>query len=166
MNPADLHVALGDEFHTLVLGKPQRRAEPESKRLPVVALFKIVSYEDDHDRRQKDVQDFAAILKRFDPDDTRRFGDDVIAAGLEYEVAGAFLIGKDLAPLCSVEEGQLVVNFITQLRDAESRPSQLFRRPSKVTMTIRSSAFRHRCKIDGNPAVCVRKPPPIRRAAA
>jgi predicted nucleotidyltransferase len=99
--------------------------------LPVVALLKIVSYEDDPHRRQKDVQDFAVILKRCDPDDSRRFGDDVIAAGLEYEVAGAFLIGKDLGPLCSPEERQLLVNFIAKLRDTESRPSQLFRRAIK-----------------------------------
>jgi predicted nucleotidyltransferase len=99
--------------------------------LPVIALLKIASYEDDPHKRQKDVQDFAALLRRFDPDDTRRFGDDVIAAGLEYDVTGAFLIGKDLAPLCSAGERQLLVNFIAQLRDTESRPSQLFRRAIK-----------------------------------
>jgi predicted nucleotidyltransferase len=96
--------------------------------LPVVALLKIVSYEDDPDRRQKDMQDFAAILKRFDPDDTRRFGDDFVAAGLEYELTGAFLIGKDLGSLCSPEEGHLLVSFIAKLRDTDSRSSQLFRR--------------------------------------
>jgi predicted nucleotidyltransferase len=100
--------------------------------LPVVALLKVVSYADDPHRRQKDVQDFAAILKRFNPDDARRFSDDVIATGLEYQVIGAFLIGKDLSPLCSAEERQLVVSFITQLRDTEKRSSQLFRRAVEI----------------------------------
>jgi predicted nucleotidyltransferase len=96
--------------------------------LSVVALLKIISYVDDPHRRQKDVQDFAAILKRFNPEDERRFADDVVATGLQYEVTGAFLIGKDVSPLCSGEERNLVVSFIARLRDAESRSSQLFRR--------------------------------------
>jgi predicted nucleotidyltransferase len=96
--------------------------------LPVLALLKIVAYQDNPSQRQKDIKDLAAIIKRFDPDDDRRFGDDVIALGLEYETTGAFLIGKDLALICSPDEHQVVTSFITLLRDTDSLPSLLFRR--------------------------------------
>jgi predicted nucleotidyltransferase len=76
--------------------------------LPVLVLLKIVAYLDNPAQRQKDIQDLAAMIKRFDPDDDRRFGNDVLDAGLEYETTGAYLVGKDLAPLCSPDERQLV----------------------------------------------------------
>ncbi len=96
--------------------------------LPVLALLKIVSYQDNPSQRQKDIKDFAAIIQRFDPDDTRRFGEEILAAKLEYDTTGAFLVGKDLAPLCSPDEEQWVKHFIARLRDPDTDASRLFRR--------------------------------------
>jgi len=105
--------------------------------LPVVLLLKIVSYEDDPHSRQKDVQDVAAILNRFDPDDSRRFSSEVIAAALEYDTAGAFLLGKDLATVFPQRKAD---GRSIRCATARYRKPNTFAAPSTGTMMIRSNA--------------------------
>ena len=94
--------------------------------LAVVALLKMTAYLDSPHTREKDVQDWAAILARYEPGDSRRFADEAIAANLDYEAVGAYWIGRDLGALCSGEERALVDRFTAQLRDERSRPYSVF----------------------------------------
>jgi predicted nucleotidyltransferase len=96
--------------------------------LHVLALLKIVAYSENPERRQKDLMDFAAILKRYDPEDSRRFGLDILDTGLDYDLVGAYLIGRDLIPICSPEESLIVNGFIGKVRDRDSPTFRLFRR--------------------------------------
>lgn len=70
--------------------------------LPVVALLKMVAFLDNPQDREKDVEDVAAILVRHEPEDSRRFSDEVVTTHLTYEAVGAYWIGKDLRSICEV----------------------------------------------------------------
>ena len=94
--------------------------------LPVVTLLKIAAYLDNPYDREKDVEDLAAILARHEPEQARRFSDEIVMRHLNYEAVGAYWIGKDLRALCSMEEKTLVDHFISQLSEEHSRTYQLF----------------------------------------
>jgi predicted nucleotidyltransferase len=96
--------------------------------LAVVALLKMVAYLEKPHEREKDVEDWAAILRLHEPEDSRRYSDETMATQLDYEAVGAYWIGKDLRVLCSVDEGVLVERFATQLRDERSRAYHIFMR--------------------------------------
>jgi predicted nucleotidyltransferase len=96
--------------------------------LPVLALLKIVAYLDNPHARERDIQDLAALLMRYEPDDSQRFGEDVLAAGLEYDAVPAYLIGKEVGMLCSPDERVLVSRFLNQLGDPDGRPFHTFSR--------------------------------------
>jgi predicted nucleotidyltransferase len=96
--------------------------------LPTLALLKIVAYLENPYEREKDLADFAALLSRFEPDDEKRFAADVLDAGMDYDAVPAYLIGKDLAALCSGEETTLVAKLLGQLQDHASRSFQIFSR--------------------------------------
>lgn len=84
--------------------------------LVTLVLLKIVSYMDDPETRQKDLQDIASIMDKFEEDGDRRFSDEVLDAGVQYDVAGAFLLGRDLARLCtSQDEIAVVSRFLREL---------------------------------------------------
>jgi predicted nucleotidyltransferase len=68
--------------------------------LHVLALLKIVAYLDAPAIRQKDIGDLLLILDRYAEDGERRFGDDVLDAAIQYDEAGAFLLGRDLRTSC------------------------------------------------------------------
>lgn len=72
--------------------------------LVVLALTKIVSYLDDPHRRQKDLQDLIVLMHKYEEVGDRRFSDEVLDAHVEYEEAGAYLLGRDLRALCSTED--------------------------------------------------------------
>ena len=109
--------------------------------LPVLALLKIVAYLDNPYEREKDVEDLATLLTRYEPDDAARFSDEVLDAGLSYDTAGPFLIGKALRALCSNEEAALVENFLSQVDHEESRSFNIFARTLN-TATDEASASR------------------------
>ncbi|PWT98986.1 MAG: hypothetical protein C5B51_28160 [Terriglobia bacterium] len=96
--------------------------------LHVLALLKIVAYSESPYRRQKDLADVAALLKRYDPEDVRRFGPEILDIGLDYELVAAYLIGRDLAPICSTEENRLIHALIERLRDRDSPDFRIFQR--------------------------------------
>jgi hypothetical protein len=57
----NLHIALGNEFHTLVLGKPQKRAEPESKRLGAATVQVLFTCLAETDATALPVRELAAM---------------------------------------------------------------------------------------------------------
>jgi predicted nucleotidyltransferase len=90
--------------------------------LPVLALLKILAFMDNPRARQKDIEDFVEILKRYEQDGERRFSEVVFDARVSFEDAGALLLGRDVAHLCTPDEARVVENFISQARN-DDRPA-------------------------------------------
>lgn len=86
---------------------------------PVLALLKILAFMDNPHARQKDIEDFVELLKRYEQEGDRRFSDAVFDAGVNFEEAGAFLLGVDLARLCTPKETGLVQSFVSEANDDE-----------------------------------------------
>jgi len=88
--------------------------------LVVLTLLKIVSYVDQPAARQKDLDDLAAILNVYGEDGERRFSDEVLDAGVDYSEAGAYLLGRDLARLCTEgDERDAVERFIQAIPEGD-----------------------------------------------
>ena len=86
----------------------------------VLALLKIVAYLDDPYRRQKDLGDLAGLMHAYEEDGERRFSDEVLDAGVDYTEAGAYLLGRDLAGLCSAEdEREAIDRFLQRFADPD-----------------------------------------------
>ena len=81
--------------------------------LVVLTLLKIVAYLDQPGVRQKDLDDLAAIVEVYEQDGERRFSDEVLDGGVDYNEAGASLLGRDLARLCNEhDERDAVERFL------------------------------------------------------
>lgn len=73
--------------------------------VPIVALLKIVSYQDRPTERERDLQDLAYILDRYPAaDDDRRFSDLVYENDMTSETAGAFVLGTELGAWIDARE--------------------------------------------------------------
>jgi predicted nucleotidyltransferase len=84
----------------------------------VLGLLKIVAYLDAPQIREKDLQDLTVLMQRYEEDSDRRFGDEVLDAGVEYDEAGPYLLGRDLRTLCTAEdEVQAVERFLQRVCD-------------------------------------------------
>jgi predicted nucleotidyltransferase len=84
--------------------------------LQVLALLKLTAYLDSPSMRQKDLGDVLLILDKYAEDGERRFGDEVLDAGLQYDEAGAFLLGHDLRALCVMpEDADTVRRFLQRV---------------------------------------------------
>jgi predicted nucleotidyltransferase len=100
--------------------------------LPVLVLLKIVSFLDGPYARQKDLQDFGCILASYEEDGERRFSDEVLDAGLNYDCAGPYLLGRDLGKLCDQDDERAVVKrFIQQISDEDHFAFSMLRRLSR-----------------------------------
>jgi predicted nucleotidyltransferase len=84
----------------------------------VLALIKRAASLDRPVLREKDLADLLLIMACYEAETDRRFGDDVLAAGVEYDEAGAFLLGRDLQRICRapVETGA-VEKFLQRVTD-------------------------------------------------
>lgn len=92
--------------------------------VPVLALLKIAAFVESPYTRAKDVQDIYAILDRYELDGDRRFSLEVYDAGVDYEHAGAWLLGQDLAALSTPGEARLVAKFVNKVGD-EATPEAM-----------------------------------------
>jgi predicted nucleotidyltransferase len=82
----------------------------------VLMLLKIVAFQDDPNRRAKDLPDIRSLLQRYKEDSDLLFGDEIIEADLsDFSLAPAFLMGMHLRQLCTAEETTLVLNFFENL---------------------------------------------------
>jgi predicted nucleotidyltransferase len=111
--------------HAFAEALPERVAN--NLTLPVVPpvvlmLLKIIAFLDDPNRRAKDLFHIRALLSRYEADSDRIFTDAIADAGIEYNLANAFLLGKDLRALCTDVEGELVKRFIATVGDEDSPP--------------------------------------------
>jgi len=96
--------------------------------VPVLTLLKIASFLDSPYDRQKDAQDILSILARYEIEGDRRFGAEVYDAGVDYDRAGAFLLGEDLAMLCTGAEVELMMKFLSGVQDDTTALSTAFAR--------------------------------------
>jgi predicted nucleotidyltransferase len=88
--------------------------------LVVLALLKMVSYVDSPRTRQKDLGDVLTIVRTYEESNDRRFNDEILDSGLEYDEAGAYLLGRDLRALCaSAEEVEAVHRFLERVNDRD-----------------------------------------------
>ena len=88
--------------------------------LPVLALLKIVSYSDDPHARQKDLRDLVALMRSYEEDGERRFSDEVLDVGVDYQESGAYLLGRDLRALCTGEDEEDAVDrFLERVCNAD-----------------------------------------------
>jgi predicted nucleotidyltransferase len=85
--------------------------------IPVLAILKIVAYQDRPQERERDLADLAYILTDFEPDD--RFSDEVVDLGLTYEEAGPFLLAKEIATIAGPAEAGRVSQFVAASLDEE-----------------------------------------------
>ncbi len=96
--------------------------------VPVLALLKIASFLDSPYDRQKDAQDILSILERYEIEGDRRFSTEIYDAGVDYDRAGAFLLGQDLAMLCKGMEAELVTKFTCALQNDTTVEATAFAR--------------------------------------
>ena len=88
----------------------------------VLALTKIVSFTDDPYRRAKDLTDIRSLLARYEEDSDRIFDEVVFEARLSHiGLANAFLLGLDLAQICTAEEMDIVQKFARRFGDEEDQ---------------------------------------------
>lgn len=62
------------------------------------------------------------LLERYESDGDRRFSAEVYDAGVNYDNAGASLLGQDLAVLCREDEAAPVAGFLSVVQD-DSKPA-------------------------------------------
>lgn len=84
--------------------------------VPVIALLKVVAYEEHPAQRERDLGDIAHILAYHVPDnDPRRYSDEVFEAGLRGEEVSGFLLGRDLARLVNQQERAALDAFLARV---------------------------------------------------
>lgn len=89
----------------------------------VIAVLKMISYLDRPRERERDLHDLAYILESYvRPDDDRRFEPSVLDAGLRYEQASAYLLGRDLRILVNASERRGIEQFLARAQN-ERDPS-------------------------------------------
>lgn len=105
---------------------------------PVVALLKIVAYAEDPYRRQKDLDDLRALLRRHEAQSDRIFSEDVFAAELEdVEYANAFLLGLDVGAIATDEDANVVHAFLNKHQISEADRAELDRDDLRQGETLR-----------------------------
>jgi predicted nucleotidyltransferase len=96
--------------------------------LPAIAMLKMAAYLDRPSERARDLEDLGYIVDNYCYDnDERRYSQPVVDAGVQYEQAGAFLLGQDLASLVDGRERDLIKRFLTKLRDTNDGAGTLSR---------------------------------------
>ena len=97
--------------------------------LLVLTLLKIVSYLDRPPERERDIRDIGELFNRYESEnDERRFSDEVVEYQINFDSVGAFLLGFDLARICSPTEQQVVRTFVDEIRNERSQGYTFLRR--------------------------------------
>ena len=85
--------------------------------LHVIALLKMVSFFDQPYERRRDLMDLAHLFSdSLAADDPRRFADDVLSAGVTFETASAFVLGRPLREIANDKERDIVRLFLRHAR--------------------------------------------------
>ena len=89
------------------------------------ALLKVVAYMDRPTARSKDLGDLVDAFARYEDEGDRRF--ELFEVGvdnspLQFEEAGAYLLGTDVAVLAAPKTRGVIQDFLAGLTDEYSRP--------------------------------------------
>jgi len=115
--------------------------------VPVLAVLKIVAYEDRTAERERDLADLAYIFTGYESTD--RFVDDVIALGMPYDEVGPFLLARTIAGMVNDAERVHVNRFVREASDEDdpsgthakllaSGPPSWRRNPDELTQCLRT----------------------------
>lgn len=88
-------------------------------------LLKVIAYMDRPAARSKDLGDLIDTITRYEEEGDRRFGlfdVSVDNAPVQFEEAGAYLLGTDVAALAAPRTRDVVQEFLAGLTDEYSRP--------------------------------------------
>lgn len=91
--------------------------------LPVLALLKMISWQDKPTARLKDLGDFRRIIENALPDDADcRFDPEhpVCRAGLDHDAQGAFWVGHELGQISQAPHVHWAKRFLDRMRDDHS----------------------------------------------
>ena len=84
--------------------------------VPVIALLKMVSYQESPATRERDLEDLAYVFDRYpETDDDRRYSDAALDSGLPSEAIGAFVLGTELGAMVNERERSEVERWIAML---------------------------------------------------
>lgn len=135
--------------------KPIRLAEDLLIRVappPAVIVMKMAAYLDRPSEREKDLKDFGHMLESYaGGDDSRRFSDDILDQGLEYEQVSAFLLGRDIGSMADAADRKAIATFLLKVRDETDpaatharmlRSGPVAWRNDPATLAARLEAFR------------------------
>jgi len=97
--------------------------------VPVIAVLKMASWLDRPAERERDLDDLAHILDDYlEPDDLRRWEDDLIESGLSHEDQSAFALGQDVARIAAQAHHETIERFLAAVSDEASAHDALFAR--------------------------------------
>jgi predicted nucleotidyltransferase len=142
------------QFSMSLIGFEHVFSEPLSERVTesltvkvasarVLALLKIVSFLDRPYERERDLRDLRGMFSDYEEGTERLFSDDVQAANLsDFSLAPAFLLGADLAAMCTAEETAVVETFLTAISNEADALWMLFVRAGRQTVDREEDASR------------------------
>jgi predicted nucleotidyltransferase len=88
-------------------------ADLDVATVPVIAVLKMASWLDRPAERERDLDDLAHILDDYlEPDDLRRWDDDLIESGLPHEDQSAFALGQDIARIVLAPHLTVIDSFL------------------------------------------------------
>jgi len=114
----------------------------------VIAFLKMLSYLDRPIERGRDLADLAVLFEHYiDDDHERRWSDEVIAAGTDFENVSSFLLGVDLGRRLAPDERSQVDRLLEMVEQGRGRRELLERAPAlwrrdPATLQRRLAAFR------------------------
>ena len=95
--------------------------------IPVLALLKMTAYLDRPLERERDLRDLSRIWHEYEVDGDGRFVDSILDAGVAFDEAGAFLLGRELSFRINQDERTVVELFLKKLEDENDRENTLDR---------------------------------------
>lgn len=91
--------------------------------VPVIAVLKMAAWLDRAAERNRDLEDLAHVIDDYlESDDLRRWEDDLINSGLDYENQSAFALGQDVAAIAQAAHIAVIERFLKTVGD-ESLPA-------------------------------------------
>ena len=123
-------------------------ADLDVATVPVIAVLKMASWLDRPAERERDLVGLAHVLDDYlEPDDLRRWDDDLIESGLSHEDQSAFALGHDVASIAAPTHHQIIERFLAAVSDETSAHSAQFARcfggaEATDVLASRLSAFR------------------------
>jgi predicted nucleotidyltransferase len=108
----------------------------------VISVLKMVSYCDRPMDRERDLEDIAHLLDACDHDSDRRWEE---AAGREYDLAPAYLLGLDVGrTLETAVHRELVDTFLARVSDPDAIEHAIMRNRGPVRWRAQEDALAHR----------------------